>query len=129
MVFSDNNNSQVPEAPIQNQGTEIQKAQSVEAPISPAPVAPIQAKAKDDSAARKIAADLQNTTTQPQPVQPQAQASTKNPVNTKGSEPYIKAAERVIEQDKDDPYKEEEDHEDVQVKYLHDRFGKDIGKG
>lgn len=52
------------------------------------------------------------------------QRSAKRP----SSEPYIKAAENVIKQDKGDPYKEEEDHENVQTQYLKDRFGKNIKK-
>ncbi len=61
----------------------------------------------------------QDNLSQPAPAQPLKGGST---------EPYIKAAENVIAKDKNDPYQEEEDHEDVQVQYLKDRFGKDIKK-
>lgn len=92
---------------------------------APQPANPVD----DKSAAQTIANTLQNTPAQPQNnVVPPVNPST--PVTSKAasSDPYIKAAEKVMEKDQNDPYQEEEDHEDVQIKYLHDRFGKDIKK-
>lgn len=41
---------------------------------------------------------------------------------------WVTAADAVIEKDKNLPYEEEEDAEDLQVKYLKQRFGKEIKK-
>jgi len=40
--------------------------------------------------------------------------------------PWIEKAERIIEDNEDDPYKEEEEHEDLQIDYLEKRFGKKL---
>ena len=42
--------------------------------------------------------------------------------------PWVKKAEEIIKKDKDKPYFEEEDHEDLQIDYLKKRFGKEIRK-
>lgn len=134
MILPDNKSplEQTPEQQNQNQESGEQKIiQSPETPqgsVNPQPVQPV---VNDDAAAQSIANNLQNA--QPQ-AQPQANAQAQNPPtqsakNTSNTDPYIKAAENVIEKDKNDPYQEEEDHEDVQVKYLKDRFGKEIKKG
>lgn len=68
--------------------------------------------------------DLKQGTNQPSPPANATQA----PKTAGSDKPYIKAAENIIEKDKEDPYQEEEDHEVVRVQYLHDRFGKDIKK-
>jgi len=49
-------------------------------------------------------------------------------VKVGSSVPYVKKAAKVIEADKGNPYKEEEDLEDIQIEYLKDRFGKDLKK-
>jgi len=94
--------------------------------VAPQPTPPADNKA----AIQNVQNDLQGSQQQqPQPIAAKNQAV--NPVQAAkpaNSDPYIKAAESIIEKDKNDPYKEEEDHEDVQIKYLHDRFGKDIKK-
>ncbi|MEK7447510.1 MAG: hypothetical protein AAB632_01810, partial [Patescibacteria group bacterium] len=75
--------------------------------------------------AKEIANNLKNGSGQT----PVSGSSNPNPQPTpksSSSEPYIKAAEKVIQDDKGNPYKEEEDHEAVQVQYLKDRFGKII---
>lgn len=41
---------------------------------------------------------------------------------------WVGKAKDVISNDKGKPYKEEEDHEDLQIDYLKKRFGKDIKK-
>lgn len=51
-----------------------------------------------------------------------------NPAMPQDPKEMIDMAEDIIEKDKDDPYLEEEDHEDVQVQYLKSKFGKDIKK-
>lgn len=42
---------------------------------------------------------------------------------------WVKKVEEVIEKDKNLPFQEEEDFEDLQIEYLKKRFGKDINKG
>lgn len=42
--------------------------------------------------------------------------------------PWVNAAEDIIKRDEGNPYLEEEDHEDLQIKYLKKRFGKEIRK-
>ncbi len=101
--------------------SEVVGKSAVSQPVKPA---------DDQAAAQNIANTLQNTQTRATsnvvpPANPTPQATPK----TASSDPYIKAAENVMKKDQQDPYKEEEDHEDVQIKYLHDRFGKDIKKG
>ncbi|MDO8507334.1 MAG: hypothetical protein Q7S53_02080 [bacterium] len=59
-----------------------------------------------------------------QPASGTAPASAQRP----SSEPYIKAAEDIIQKDKGDPHKEEDDHEVIQMQYLSNRFGKNIKK-
>jgi len=128
----DNNQGQpnIPES--QNTGVNESGKQSPEVReipggnVAPQPVNP----ADDKMAIQNVQSSLQGP--QPQP-QPKADGS-QNPVSSrsqkpKNSDPYIKAAENIIEKDKNDPYKEEEDHEDIQLQYLHDRFGKDIERG
>lgn len=86
---------------------------------------PIANPAKDDAAAQSIANNLKNGLGQT-PVSGSANPSPQPAPKKPSSEPYIKAAEKVIQEDKGNPYKEEEDHEAVQVQYLKDRFGKII---
>lgn len=43
--------------------------------------------------------------------------------------PWVDAAENIIKRDEGNPYLEEEDHEDLQLKYLKKRFGKEIQRG
>lgn len=106
---------------------EKQRAEAAE-PLKPSP-AP-RSQTQNNQPADLSA--LQQTSPPTQPLQQPADNNTPAQsagISGKGSEPYIKAAENVMEKDKDDPYQEEEDHEDVQIQYLHDRFGKDIKKG
>ncbi len=123
----------------QAQSPEEQKKraeQGVQKPVETSEVAgkssvPQPSPQKDDKkAVQKIQSNLQNTQAQPQTQSnPVSQNNPAQGQKTAGSdEPYIKAAENVIEKDKNDPYREEEDHEDVQVQYLKDRFGKNIKK-
>ncbi|KKQ95431.1 MAG: hypothetical protein UT66_C0001G0016 [candidate division CPR2 bacterium GW2011_GWC1_39_9] len=42
--------------------------------------------------------------------------------------PWIEKVEQIIKKDKNDPYQEEEDHEELQMSYLEKRFGKKIQK-
>lgn len=134
MILPDNKSplEQTPEQQNQNQESGEQKIiQSPETPQGSANPQPVQPVANDDAAAQNIANNLQNVQQQ---VQPPANTQAQNPApqvpkNSSSTDPYIKAAENVIEKDKNDPYQEEEDHEDVQVQYLKDRFGKNIKKG
>lgn len=83
----------------------------------------------DQKTAQNLVSDIKNSPVQSAqtPFQtPPNQAIRQDP--TKRDERYIKAAENVIHKDKNDPYQEEEDHEDVQISYLKERFGKDIHK-
>ena len=125
----------VPENPIADNGdvaessaemSEVSRAASMPAPQPSAP-------ADDKVAAQNIANTLQNSQIQQQPpVQANPANAGQAPVRgktKKDSEPYIKAAEGIIEKDRLDPYQEESDHEDVQIQYLKDRFGKDVKKG
>lgn len=104
--------------------------ESPEIPQGSANPQPAQPATNDDAAAQSIANNLQNLAPQTQPpANALAQNPSQQPAKTSSStDPYIKAAENVIEKDKNDPYQEEVDHEDVQIQYLHDRFGKDIKK-
>jgi leucyl aminopeptidase (aminopeptidase T) len=124
---NDSIQGQTPEVPKQTQeaNKQMMPETSENAMRSTGPQ-PAAKPASDDKDDQKISTALNN-------IQSQAPKDTvvQNPApqtapKSSSSEPYIKAAESVIEKDKDDPYKEEEDHEDVQVQYLHDRFGKDI---
>lgn len=122
----DNSQGQVPEGPARIDTENVQgPAEAPEIPVKS--VAPQPAAPSDDKAtAQNIQKNLQNDQLQQPPVS-SGQGSSVAPVKkAASSEPYIKAAENVIEKDKNDPYKEEEDHEDVQIQYLKDRFGKDI---
>ncbi len=128
MPFTNNNPMENTESEeVQNNAPEKQRVEAPE-PIkaSPAPQGQTQ---------NSQPADL-SALSQPAPQPQQSQQPPNNGAITqpavpagKGSEPYIKAAENVMQKDKHDPYQEEEDHEDVQIQYLHDRFGKDIKKG
>jgi len=125
----DENQNGLPENPEENTADKaVENFKAPEVPTaSPAPqtVAPVQ---DDTQAAQTISSTLQNT--QPAPPSPQpSDQKIAEPQITGGDQGYIKAAEEVIRKDKEDPYKEQEDHEDVQVKYLKDRFGKEIKKG
>lgn len=62
------------------------------------------------------------------PVAQPAPGTVPAPAQRPSSEPYIKAAEDVIQKDKGDPHKEEDDHEAIQMQYLSNRFGKNIKK-
>ncbi len=127
MPFTNNNPMENTESEeVQNNAPEKQRVEAPE-PIkaSPAPQGQTQNSQPADLSA------LSQPAPQPQQSQQTSNNSTAQPTAPagKGSEPYIKAAENVIQKDKHDPYQEEEDHEDVQIQYLHDRFGKDIKKG
>lgn len=86
---------------------------------------PVTNPVKDDAVAQGIANNLKNSSVQT-PASGTSNPSPQPTPTTSNSEPYIKAAEKVIRDDKGNPYKEEEDHEAVQVQYLKDRFGKII---
>lgn len=127
MPDNDQIQNNIPENPNVAQGTAEQKPVEVPREILGAQPAPLPS--NDDNQAQAVAANLQNI--QPQPsVQSGNNTVTTGPQpgTVKNSEPYIKAAENIIKKDENDPYKEEVDHEEVQIQYLHDRFGKDIKK-
>ncbi|OIP24244.1 hypothetical protein AUK11_03720 [bacterium CG2_30_37_16] len=42
--------------------------------------------------------------------------------------PWIEKVEQIIKKDKNDPYQEEDDHEELQMSYLEKRFGKKVQK-
>lgn len=42
--------------------------------------------------------------------------------------PWVKKAEEIIEKDKDEPFLEETDHENLEIDYLQKRFGKEVKK-
>ena len=127
------NDAVIPEHQNPGNGETAERPTPVEAPeVAGKSVAPQSAQPADDQvAAQNISQSLQNSLAQTQqnnsndnnqPIAQPIQAAN-------SSEPYIKAAENVMQKDRDDPYQEEEDHEDVQIQYLHDRFGKDMKKG
>ncbi len=128
MVLPDNNipQGQIPEQQKQPQQSVEQGSSEIsENAIRLSGSQPIANLVKDDAAAQGIANNLKNGSGQT----PVSGSSNPNPQPTpksSSSEPYIKAAEKVIQDDKGNPYKEEEDHEAVQVQYLKDRFGKII---
>jgi hypothetical protein len=59
------------------------------------------------------------------PISEDDEAATDIPVIDKE---WIQAADAVIEENKEEPYKEEERSEDLQIKYLKTRFGRDLKK-
>ena len=127
MPFTNNNPMENTESEeVQNNAPEKQREEAPE-PIKASPAS--QGQTQNSQPADLSA--LSQPAPQPQQSQQTSNNSTAQPTAPagKGSEPYIKAAENVIQKDKHDPYQEEEDHEDVQIQYLHDRFGKDIKKG
>lgn len=133
MTLPDNNSSMPPEQNnAEPKSAQEKPVQMGESAVSSQPLQQPQNTASDDSAVQKITTDIKNSPVKQQPVNPQPnqvpRTGGSGQVSSKTSDPYIKAAESVIERDKNDPYKEEEDHEEVQIKYLHDRFGKNIGK-
>ena len=133
MVLPDNNSSQkqIPEQQSKSRESGEQEAvNSHENAAKSSGPQPVSSLSNDDIAAQKIAKNLKNNPVRP-PLNGNANPNPQSVLVKKASssEPYIKAAENVIEKDKDDPYKEEEDHEDVQIQYLKDRFGKDVKKG
>lgn len=80
---------------------------------------------KDASTVQEALKADQSAGTNPQSSQKTGQ--TLNAVK-KDSKSYIIAAEKIIEENKGNPYKEDEDHNDLQNQYLQERFGKDIKK-
>jgi hypothetical protein len=42
---------------------------------------------------------------------------------------YIEEAQEIMKRDEDDPYKEEEDHEELQIQFIKNKFGKNIKEG
>ncbi|RJO60934.1 hypothetical protein C4544_04155 [candidate division WS5 bacterium] len=128
MLNDNQGQMQSPEKPGEKQEQGIpRKVEATEiAGKTPSPQ-PTSSPQDDKRAVQDVQNSLQNPQPQKQtqPVSPPANTSGQAP-RVGSDEPYIKAAENVIEKDKEDPYQEEEDHEDVQIKYLHDRFGKDI---
>lgn len=129
MVLPDNNipQGQIPEQQKQppQQGVEQGSSEISENAIRSSGPQPATNPVKDDAAAQSIANNLKNGLGQT-PVSDNSNPNPQPTPKSSSSEPYIKAAEKVIQDDKGNPYKEEEDHEAVQVQYLKDRFGKII---
>lgn len=145
-----NSNNVEGQNPIEKRMSPNPGAQSEQAPeAAPAPVSPekpASTEIKSGGSAAETFSD-QPSAAPAQPVQtpqdqpePSASAQPVPPSNLPVSEDqeaedvseldksWVQAVEKTIEKDKDKPYEEEEDSEQLQTKYLKKRFGKDIPK-
>ncbi len=89
-------------------------------PESPVGVnsAPVQSQAADDDQAHQV---IQTVSDSPI-TEDQAKAMEKL------DERWVKAADEIIDKYEDKPYEEEEAHEEIQIKYLWQRFKKKLSK-
>ncbi len=108
-------------------GTQVTPEIAAEAiPATPAPVNPAAAAAPMDDAAILASDDINpsdDTAAIPPVAEPQEFDDT---VELKGDEQYISAIKKVIQEEAEEPFREEMDSEKLQKGYLKERFGVDV---
>lgn len=114
-----------PEQPSPNPGEQLQPATEQTGSAVPSPPAPAQpAPAQPTQPAAQTAA--------PQPVPAKLSGPSQAPTTADDvdviEKEWVDAAEKVAEENAEDPHNEEEGFEDLQVNYLKKRYGKDIKK-
>lgn len=135
--------------PAEKQVSKQPETQPVQTPeAAPAPVAPEKPASTENESGRPASETFsdQQTVAPSQPVQvPQVQPQppqNQPPAPVRPIDPdeeventvepsdkvWVMAVDNVIEKDEGKPFEEEEDSEDLQIKYLKKRYGKDLKK-